>query len=59
MFDKEEALEKEELIMEAVCDLCKWPGIYEGEFEEDLYENRCDSCPAAEAVRKALGLERE
>lgn len=52
--EKDKQLQKEEAIMEAACDYCHWPHVYEN---EDLYEEKCDSCEVASRVRTALGLE--
>lgn len=52
--DKDKRLQTEEQIMEAVCELCHWPHVYED--EETMYSERCDSCPAAAAVTAALDL---
>ena len=50
--DKDERLQAEEHIMEAVCELCHWPHVYTD--EELMYSERCDCCPAAMAVGAVL-----
>lgn len=44
----------EELIMEAVCDVCHWPYQYRNEDAEVLYAEKCAICPAASRVRDVL-----
>lgn len=50
----EEKLQAEEEIMDAVCELCHWPYVYHGDHEDDMYEEKCDVCPAARAVAAML-----
>ena len=54
---KEKALQAEEQIMNAVCDLCHWPFAYKERDQETMYAEKCENCPAAAAVVRALGLE--
>lgn len=48
----EELLAAEEKVMGAVCDLCRWPLAYRD--EEIMYAEKCNYCPAADAVQTAL-----
>lgn len=41
-----------EEIMNRVCGLCHWPFVYRD--EETMYAEKCDYCPAADAVKLAL-----
>ena len=50
--DQEKLLQAEENIMVAVCGLCHWTFTYRD--EETMYAERCDYCPAADAVKLAL-----
>ena len=50
--DQEKLLQAEENIMDAVCGLCHWTFTYRD--EETMYAERCDYCPAADAVKLAL-----
>ena len=52
--DKEEKLEAEEKIMDAVCDLCHWPFAYQD--EDVMLAERCECCLARAAVEEVLGL---
>ena len=54
--NKDKRLQAEEKIMEAVCDLCRWPYVYRaaGVDEETMYAEKCENCPAGAAVRSAL-----
>ena len=49
---QEEILAAEEKIMDAVCDLCRWPLAYRD--EEVMYAEKCNFCPASTAVKAAL-----
>ena len=42
-----------ENIMEAVCDLCRWPFEYEDEDYERMLDEKCGNCPAEKALREA------
>ena len=44
-----ELLEKKEAVMNACCELCRWPAGF-GEDEDVQYEEHCNHCPAALAV---------
>lgn len=50
--DQEKLLQAEENIMDKVCGLCHWTFTYRD--EETMYAERCDYCPAADAVKLAL-----
>ena len=57
---RDELLQKEEAVMQAVCELCRWPLDF-SEDEEVLNEEHCNHCPAALAVDdlcKSLQTER-
>lgn len=51
---KEKRLQTEETIMEAVCELCHWPYVYRAVDEDAMYAEKCEHCPAAEAVKAEL-----
>ena len=48
----EARLMAEEMIMDAACAICHWPYVYDD--EDQMLEERCESCPAAVAVAAAL-----
>lgn len=50
----ETRLKAEELIMDAACEYCKWPGLYDD--EDQMLEERCECCPVALAVGAAFAL---
>jgi len=50
--DKEQKLKAEETIMEAACNLCHWPFLFED--EEAMYEAKCGHCPIEAAVESVL-----
>jgi hypothetical protein len=41
--------------MDVVCGLCHWPYVYRD--QDTMWAEKCDYCPAAAAVRSALGKE--
>lgn len=41
--------------MNVVCGLCHWPYVYRD--QDTMWAEKCDYCPAAAAVRSALGKE--
>ena len=41
-----------EEIMNRVCGLCHWPYVYRD--QDTMYAEKCDYCPAADAVKLAL-----
>ena len=55
-FKHEQLLEAEESIMNAVCDLCHWPYHYRAYCvdKDVMYAEKCEACPAAQAVKAAL-----
>ena len=55
-FNHEQLLEAKETIMEAVCDLCHWPYHYRAYCltEDVMFAEKCDTCPAAQAVDEIL-----
>ena len=42
-------------ILDVVCGLCHWPYVYRD--QDIMRAEKCDYCPAAAAVRSALGKE--
>ena len=50
--DQEKLLQAEENIMDAVCGLCHWPYVYRD--QDTMWAEKCDYCPAADAVKLAL-----
>ena len=56
MNDRVRIMNAEAEIMEQACEYCRWPLEYS---DESLYEEKCDGCMIAKAVRKALGIEEE
>lgn len=51
---KEEKLQAEEQIMNAVCEPCHWPYAYPADNEDAMYDEKCSVCPAALAVNDVL-----
>ncbi len=40
--------EKIEKVLEAACEICKWPSEYKD--PDEMFNDKCDSCPVAAAM---------